>query len=225
LRLEYGSGYASLFAGIDAVNRPDQVRVTGETGGWDVGQLSDSLGGKVHAQGILTGRFDLSARYANRSTFARSLSGTAQIDMGPGRISTTLIDLAGLGVLPWLFSADRRSGYSPISCLRAPLRFNAGRINIDDAVLETARVQLVAKGEIDYLRDSISLRAEPRPVGKPLARSAWPFEISGTLSEPKVKIGKRTVRRATQPLAMPDQREPCVADVMQIRAEPNSDPR
>ena len=44
-------------------------------------------------------------------------------------------------------SADRRAGYSPIVCLRAPLRFDRGQISITDAVLETNRVQLVAKGD------------------------------------------------------------------------------
>lgn len=145
--------------------------------------------------------------------------------MGRGTLSTTLIDLAGLGVLPWLFSADRRAGYSPIVCLRAPLRFDRGQVSITDAVLETNRVQLVAKGEVDYLRDRISVRAEPRPVGQPLARSAWPFEISGALSAPKVSIGARKTRRATEPLAMPEQRVPCVADVTQVRPDPNSGPR
>ncbi len=225
LRLEYGGGYASLFAQIDAINRPDRLRVSGKTGGWDVGKLASSLGGKVHAEGTLTGQIDVSARYANRDSFARSLSGTAQVEMGAGRVSTTLIDLAGLGVLPWLFSVDRRAGYSPITCLRAPLRFNEGKVVIDNAVLETARVQLVATGQVDYLRDTISLRAEPRPVGRPLARSAWPFEVSGALSEPKISLAKRNTRRATQPLAMPDQRIPCVADVIQVRPDHNNRPR
>lgn len=225
LRLEYGGGYASFFAQVDAVNRPDRLRVSGKTGGWDVGELTAGLGGKVHAQGILTGRFDVSARYASRDSFARSLSGSAQVEMGAGRVSTTLIDLAGLGVLPWLFSADRRAGYSPIACLRAPLRFNEGKVVIDSAVLETARVQLVATGQVDYKRDTISIRVEPRPVGRPLARSAWPFEVSGAISEPKVSLAKRKIRRATQPLAMPGQRVPCVADVTQLRPDHNDRPR
>lgn len=221
LRVDYGGGFASFFATVDALNRPDWIELSGSTGGWDVGRLTNGLGGKVHATGTLTGRFDLAARFPEPQDFASSLTGSAEIEMGPGQVSTTLIDLAGLGVLPWLFSADRRAGFSPISCIRAPLRFDSGRVTINDAVLETARVQVVAKGDLDYLKDTIDLRAEPRPLGRPLARSAWPFEISGQLSKPIVKLVQRNKRRATEPITMPDSRVPCIADVAQIRAAPN----
>lgn len=102
--------------------------------------------------------------------------------------------------------------------MKAPLRIRAGRISFDPVVAETGSVQVVAKGEIDARKESISVRAEPRPLGKPLARSAWPVDITGSLNSPdvKVQVGGSRQRRADGADAMPQSRQPCVADVYQL---------
>jgi hypothetical protein len=148
------------------------------------------------------------------------MSGEATVEMKNGRVSSSLIDLAGLGVLPWLFSAEMRRGYTDIVCMRAPLKISQGRVSTNAAVLETRRVQLVGSGSVDFRRDYVSFRADPRPVGQPLARSAWPFQVSGPLSAPTVKVAERRAWRAAEPLAMTANRVPCVPDVAQLKVVP-----
>jgi hypothetical protein len=75
---------------------------------------------------------------------------------------------------------------------------------------------MVGSGSIDLRNNTISLRAEPRPVGQPLSRSAWPIQVSGSLSAPKIAIAERKSRRALVPLSMQDSRIPCVPDVDQL---------
>ncbi|MDW4551444.1 AsmA-like C-terminal region-containing protein [Defluviimonas sp. D31] len=220
LRVNYGGGYADLQAAFDAVRSPGWVQVSGRTGGWDLGRLLDSLGAGIGAYGILTGQFNLTGRRTSVRAFLDSMSGQTTVEMKNGRISSSLIDLAGLGVLPWLFSAERRGGYADIVCLRAPLKISRGRVSTGAAVVETRRVQLVGAGSVDFKRDRIFLRADPRPVGRPLARSAWPFEVSGPLGAPKVKLAKRRSWSAAEPLAMTANRVPCVPDVKQLKAVP-----
>jgi len=119
--------------------------------------------------------------------------------------------------LPWLFLQERRQGYAEIVCLKADLDIDNGRVETHQSVLETRRVQLVGTGTIDLRNDRISFTAEPRPVGQPLSRSAWPIEVSGSLKSPKVSVAQRTSRRALVPLAMPEARTPCVPDIAQLR--------
>ena len=92
-------------------------------------------------------------------------------------------------------------------------------MTFDQVVAETKSVQLVAKGKIDVKNDAISLRAEPRPVGKPLARSAWPFDVSGKLSDPRFKldIGGSRNSRADGADVMPANRTPCQPDILQLQ--------
>lgn len=218
VRLALGKGFAELTARMDVIDAPDWVRVTGETGGWDFGNILDSLGVNMGAYGILNGRFDMTGRHSSGQAFLNSMRGSATIDMRDGRISTGLIDLAGLGVLPWLFSQERRQGYADIVCLKAPLEFTDGRIETRQTVMETRRVQLVGSGSIDIPNDRISFTAEPRPVGQPLARSAWPIEVTGSLQSPNVKVAARKSRTARVPLAMPGARALCVPDVAQLQS-------
>ena len=214
--LAYGGGQANLRAAVNLIETPEWVRVIGQTGGWDIGEIAKSLGASPVIYGILESRFDLNGRYASPESFLNSARGQATVEMKGGRISTSLIELAGLGVLPWLFSQEKQQGFSPIVCINAPLRIDRGKITTETAVLETPRVQLVGSGTVDLKSDRISIRAEPRPVGQPLERTAWPFEVTGALSAPQVNVGKRVTRRGTMPLAMPGARVPCVPDVAQL---------
>lgn len=215
--VSYGGGSARFTALLDVVDAPQWLRVAGQTGGWDIGELFQEFGVDLGASGRLTGTFDLSGRHSPPAAFAASMHGTASVDLNDGRIDSSLLDLAGIGVLPWLFSKERRQGYTTIVCIKAPLTVASGRVETDQSVIETERVQLVASGVIDIPGKRIALRADPRPVGRPLSRSAWPIEITGSLDAPDVSVATRTKRRATVPLAMPDVRTPCIPDVTQLR--------
>ena len=91
-------------------------------------------------------------------------------------------------------------------------------MSFDSVVAETRSVQMVVRGMVDWVRDAISIRAEPRRVGKPLARSAWPFEVQGKLSDPKFKldIGGSRHHRADGADEMPETRKPCTPDIAQL---------
>ena len=106
-----------------------------------------------------------------------------------------------------------------ITCLRAPLEFKNGVVSSKEAVIETPEVQLVAYGNIDIPRRTINVAGQPRPVGKPLKRSPWPFTLSGSLTHPKVKVkdGPSKVRRVDGATQMPAKRKPCVPDILQLK--------
>lgn len=219
LNIAHGGGYFNINAAMDVVKSPGVVAVNGATGGWDLGKIMSSMGASIGAQGILGGRFALSGSSASVDRFLRTMVGNADISMGKGRIDTSLLELAGLGVIPWLFSKDLRRGYEEIVCIEMPVRIDRGKIKSNNIVLETDNVQLVARGTIDVANDTISLRAEPRPVGRPLARSAVPVNVSGKLSDPKVDIhlgGSRAVRTDGAD-DMPTARKPCKPDISQLQ--------
>ncbi|WP_164659104.1 AsmA family protein [Tropicibacter sp. Alg240-R139] len=194
LELNYGGGYFRASAGMDLLGAPERLTVSGATSGWDLGEILDAVGLGIQAHGTLRGDFNISGNRKSLKTFINTMSGRATISMRDGDVSTSLIELAGLGIFPWLVSGELQQGYTDIVCAVAPLRINAGKVTSDALVVETKSVQLVAAGGVDWRNDTIALRAEPRPVGRPLARSAWPFSVSGKLSEPKFKLHVGGVR-------------------------------
>ena len=218
MELRYGRGFFKVLAQMDVVNDPDNISIRGGTSGWDFGRILESIGLGIQANGILRADFNVIGKVGPVRTFANSMVGSAALGMGNGMIATSLLELAGLGVFPWLFSQERRRGETEIVCVRAPVRINAGRVTFDQVVAETRSVQLVARGEVDWRRDSIALRAEPRRVGRPLSRSAWPFDVTGKLSDPqfKLQVGGSRSRRADGASDMPGTRTPCVPDIFQL---------
>jgi uncharacterized protein involved in outer membrane biogenesis len=167
----------------------------------------------------LSGEFNVSGSTASGKAFVNSMRGTASLSMSQGYVSTSLLELAGLGIFPWLFSEELRQGYTDITCVVAPINIEAGRVSSDSIVVETGSVQLVAKGQVDWVKDFIAIRAEPRRVGKPLSRSAWPFDVTGQLSSPKFKldVGGSRNKAPEGADAMPADRQPCVSDMNQLQ--------
>ena len=219
LDFNYGGGHFNLDASMDLLNEPDILRVRGSTGGWQIERILSALKIDIAAEGVLNATFDISGNRRSREDFARTLDGSARIGMRDGALGTTLIDLAGLGVLPWLFSSQRRAGYVDITCLDAPLRIVGGTVSSEPLVLETRDVQLVAKSEIDLRNKTIYLEGRPRKIGEPLSRSPWPFTVSGNLAQPDVRLGNLPRRqwRTDGATRMPDNRELCVPDILQLR--------
>ncbi len=219
LQISYGGGNFSLRAVVDLLESPDWVSLSGSTSGWEFGEILDELGIGIDAYGRLSGDFNVAGSLASGKAFLNSMQGKAALSMSQGYISTSLLELAGLGIFPWLFSEELRQGYTDITCVVAPVRIDAGRVYSESIVIETGSVQLVAKGQVDWANDTIALRAEPRRVGKPLSRSAWPIEVNGQLSAPKFKLDVGGSRQSVSGSAdeMPAQRQPCVPDLQQLQ--------
>jgi uncharacterized protein involved in outer membrane biogenesis len=219
LQVAYGGGIFSLNAVMDLIDSPDWLSLSGSTSGWEFGEILDELGVGIDAYGRLSGEFSVTGNIASGKTFVNSMRGSASLAMSQGYISTSLLELAGLGIFPWLFSEELRQGYTDITCVVAPVRIEAGQVSSDSIVVETSSVQLVAKGQVDWANDTITLRAEPRRVGKPLSRSAWPFDITGHLSAPKFEldVGGSRSKAAGGVDEMPANRQPCVPDIYQLK--------
>lgn len=218
VEVTYGGGYFKVAAEMDLVETPELLSVSGATSGWDFGKILDAVGLGIDAHGTLSGQFNITGNRSSARTFINSMYGSASISMSKGDVATSLLELAGLGIFPWLFSEEFRQGYTDIVCVVAPVQISAGKVSFDSIVAETESVQLVAQGQVDWINDTIALRAEPRRVGKPLARSAWPFDVTGKLSGPKFKldIGGSRSERADGADEMPADRKPCVPDLRQL---------
>lgn len=219
LEFFYGDGYFKVEASMNALENPDIVKVSGSTNGWDFGRILDAIGLKIDAGGTLNANFDVTGNIKSAKVFANSLYGSAALNMGNGYIGTSLLELAGLGIFPWLFSEELAARQTEIRCVRAPIKINAGNVSFDSVVVETRSVQLVARGAVDWVQDQIQIRAEPRRAGKPLSRSAWPFDVTGKLSEPKFKldIGGSRMKRTDGADQMPTERTPCQPDILQLK--------
>lgn len=165
LELYYGSGFFNVTASMDAIENPDRARIQGSTSGWDFGEILKALEIEIPAGGKLSAHVDVSGNITSGKAFMNSMAGTASLDMHDGAIATSLLELAGLGIFPWLFSEEFAAGQTEIVCVKAPVKINAGNVSFTQVVAETRSVQMVVRGMVDWVRDAIDVRAEPRRVG------------------------------------------------------------
>ncbi|WP_108839119.1 AsmA family protein [Tateyamaria sp. Alg231-49] len=218
VKLEYGGGHIEVSAAMDLDETPDRIEFSGSTGGWDFGKIMQAINFKKRASGTLNASFDVSGSPSSTEDFLSSLEGSATLSMHNGSIDTQLLDLAGLGVVPWLFSKSPGPTAS-IVCVNAPFHISGGSISTKQAVIETDQVQIVVLGNVDVKNQTLDVVGQPRRIGKPLARSPWPFTLSGSLKKPKVKVkdGPRKLRRSDGASTMPDRRKICVPDILQLQ--------
>ncbi len=219
LEFNYGGGYFNVSAAMDIAQSPDHVTVSGATQGWDLGEILKNVGVNLDARGKLRADFNLTGTRTSAKAFVNSMNGSATVSMSGGAIASSLLELAGLGVFPWLFSAELNRGYTNIVCAVAPLKIQSGKVSSNSTVIETERVQMVIAGNLDWKNETISMRAEPRPVGRPLARSAWPINITGSLRKPDLQLLGTGSRPAPKGGArqMPANRTPCKPDARQLQ--------
>ena len=219
LKFSFDGGHFDLLASIDTIAAPKTVTLKGSGGGWDLGGILKLLHVHVPATGIIDADFDISGSHDSAADFVNTLNGRTTLRMKNGTVASSLLDLAGLGVVPWLFSKDRREKSATITCLRAPLEFRKGMVSTQETVAETPEVQVVVYGTVDLPRRTLDIAGQPRPIGKPLSRSPWPFAVSGSLADPKINLkdGPSRLRRADGSNKMPAERKPCVPDILQLR--------
>ncbi len=219
VEVDYDGGHFSGTAKMNMVKTPQLLSVNGKARGWDLQDIFDMFGVKYHAMGKLHGTFALTGQRQSLERYVNSMQGSAKVLMSHGGISTSLIELSGLGIFPWLFSEERSKGYSKIDCLAAPFKIDAGKVSFDSFVAETNKVQLVARGWLDWRKNTISVRAEARKLGKPLSRSAWPFDVTGALTHPKIKVlwGGIFQKRADGAAKLPSRRQSCIPDISQLK--------
>ncbi|WP_165798867.1 AsmA family protein [Shimia abyssi] len=213
------TGAASFGLFVNTLDDLDAVRATGNLTSISIKELTDMLNVPFEMSGTINGNFNIFASISSLDALAETMYGHLNLKMGNGRVGTSLIKLAGLGIIPWLFSKDLWQGYSDIMCISAPLVIQPGRVFSNGFVLETGRVQVVAKGTADYRQNRIAIHAEPRRVNQPLSRSFFPIEVFGELTAPKVRLLRNSKLSAPERDASTShgarQRQPCVMDKSQ----------
>jgi len=197
-------GTATAAISSNLIDKPSRLTANGQLRGVGLETLMKLANSDLDAQGSISGPFSLSFDIKQMSNRLRSTSGTTRLSLTDGRIATSLLNLAGLGVIPWLFSKELQVGYTEITCAIVPIVLSRGIVSLDNTVIETPSVQVLVNGQINILNETLFIRAIPRPLNRADARSPFPVTISGPLSSPNVSVergndsGQGTAARADE---------------------------
>lgn len=218
LKFEYGGAHFDVTGQMDLSNDARLLTLTGKAGGWQLDDILHGLKFKKGASGTIYADFSVTGGTDSSKHFINSMSGNATVSMRDGSIETQLLDLAGLGVLPWVFAKEKQK-VAPIVCLRAPISISNGNISTKQTTLETDHVQVVVFGGVDVAGKVLDLNFQPRKIGEPLSKSPWPVTLKGPLAKPKIKVkdGPKRLKRSDGADKMPAKRKLCVPDILQLQ--------
>lgn len=218
LKFEYGSAHFDINGHMDLTDDAHRLNLSGTAGGWQLDDILHTLNFKKGASGTIYADFDLTGGTESIKHFTSSMSGSATVSMRDGSIETQLLDIAGLGLLPWVFSKEKQK-VAPIVCLRAPLSLSNGKISTKQTTMETDQVQVVVFGGVDIKNKAVDLNLQPRRIGKPLSRSPWPVTAKGPLPKPNIKVkdGPKRLKRTDGADQMPAKRKLCIPDILQLQ--------
>ncbi|SDX77726.1 AsmA-like C-terminal region [Ruegeria halocynthiae] len=218
LEFEYGGAHFDVSGQMDLSNDAHLLMLTGKAGGWQLDDILHTLNFKKGASGTIYADFSVTGGTDSPKHFASTMSGNATVSMRDGSIETQLLDLAGLGVLPWVFTKEKQK-VAPIVCLRAPISISNGSISTKQTTLETDHVQVVVFGGVNVAGKVLDLNLQPRKIGEPLSKSPWPVTLKGPLTKPKIKVkdGPKRLKRSNGADKMPAKRKLCVPDILQLQ--------
>ncbi len=139
--------------------------------------------------------FDLTSQMGSSIELLKSMNGSLTTSLWGGFLPDRMIDLSGLSAFTWLVSGSS-DGRAKLECAVLPLRFKSGRATSKSLVVETANVQIVGGGDIDFRKGTLDLSFLPRAKKKQLVQIVSPFELKGDLKAPDLIVKDAGAGRA-----------------------------
>jgi uncharacterized protein involved in outer membrane biogenesis len=143
---------------------------------------------QVPLEGELDLELDLRARGRSPRALAASLDGALGLVVERGRIHSRLFGLTTMHPLGWLFARSTRRGYSRLDCVIARFDVRDGIAESQTLLVDTPDAIVTGTGSIDFTRETIDLRMQPRAKHRSLVGLATPFTIRGDLAAPAVSV-------------------------------------
>ena len=188
--VRFGSvgGRAEVHVEIDAAAPTPAWRLSALADDAQLGELWRELATQVPLEGELDLELDLQARGRSPRALAASLDGALSLAVERGRIKSRLFGLTTMHPLGWLFARSTRRGYSKLDCVIARFDVRDGVAEARTLLVDTPDAIVTGTGSIDFTRETIDLRMQPRGKHRSLVGSATPFTIRGDLAAPAVSV-------------------------------------
>ncbi|PKO34942.1 MAG: hypothetical protein CVU34_05510 [Betaproteobacteria bacterium HGW-Betaproteobacteria-7] len=137
--------------------------------------------------GTMGGRAKLVGKGNSVARMLASADGEAALIMDGGSVGELMLRLANLDVANSLLVLLGGDKQVPIRCMVSNFKAEDGNFVVKDLLLDTAKVNIVGTGNVNFGDESIQLRLVPESKGFSLASLRGPIVITGTFKEPGVR--------------------------------------
>jgi uncharacterized protein involved in outer membrane biogenesis len=146
--------------------------------------------------GTLGGRAKLVGRGNTVAHMLASANGESALIMEGGSVGELMLRLSNLDIANSLLVLLGGDKQVPIRCMVGNFKAVDGDFIVKDLLLDTAKVNIVGSGNINFGDETIHLKLEPESKGFSLASLRGPIVVNGTFKTPvlRPKLGGVMVR-------------------------------
>lgn len=203
LRLGVAGGRLAGLVRIDGRQPPAAMRLDLRAQDLQLHKLLPAVELNRASIGQLQGRIDLSGRGASIARLLASADGEVSLQMGPGRISNLLLEIAGLDgaeIVKFLMGRDQRVG---LRCAAAGFVVKDGLMTARTLVLDTTDTVIWGGGTLNLATEALDLTFHPQPKDVSIFSLRSPLRLAGTFGAPDASAQRGAVAaRAGAALAL-----------------------
>ena len=147
--------------------------------------------GAAPLNGVLEARAQLTGTGNTVHKAAAASGGRIAIAIPPGQMRKSLAELMGVNVIPGLFEVlGKDKQPTDLRCGVADFDVRGGVMTARDFVIDTSVVRADGKGWVNLGTEKVDLTLEGHSKKVRLLRVMAPFEVQGSLAQPKVSVEK-----------------------------------
>lgn len=187
--LDFGVAGGNLVSYIEMDSRQSPIVTHAEitAKGLHLGQLFPASSLAAADTGTLGGRAKLVGRGNSVARMLASANGESALIMDGGTVGELMLRLSNLDIANSLLVLLGGDKQVPIRCLVGNFKAVDGDFIVKDMLLDTAKVNIVGTGNINFGDETIHLRLVPESKGFSLASLRGPIVITGTFKAPVLR--------------------------------------
>jgi uncharacterized protein involved in outer membrane biogenesis len=154
------------------------------------------LARRIQPDSDLAGHFSLHLDLASTAPLEALMQrGSGRLDMAvwPINLKSGVFDLWAVNVFVALLPALDDASASRVNCAIARFDLREGRLQQDRLLVDTTRMRATGTAQVDFRKETLAVRLEPRAKRAQFFSVPVPVEVSGRLSDFKVGVSPRSV--------------------------------
>ena len=188
LQLNLPRGTATLSFSIEPDDETRRYMMNMEVSDLDYGTIGRWFKPDTDLKGVIHLRSSLTSKSTDFKSIMAGASGYLDFSIHPDQFRSGVIDLWAVNFFLYLVPYLTPKNESIINCAAARFSIENGVLRDEDLLIDTSRIQVKGKVEVDFTKQWIDSIFKPKPKRPQFLSLATPVKVSGNLSKFKAKV-------------------------------------
>lgn len=179
LELHIPGGSISLSGGIEIREQETAARVKAHIDRLDYGIIARRASPTTNATGLVSLNLDIESRAAGFQELMTKANGHFDFALEPENLPAGVMDLWAVNLVAAVLPIFNPTRDSKINCAVARFNLKDGIMREKTILVDTSKIQVRGKGQIDFKTQTVDIKLTPRPKRPQFFSMATPVHISG----------------------------------------------